>query len=132
MAFYKDTQLKLACQNLVSFPLETIQESEAYFVDISSNFIGEWPSQGSLSKNKCLKDLQIAQNFLTSLPAHIISSFSYLNTLNLRDNRIESLPSFSKRCNMLRFLTHLDLGKNLLKIIPSSFLMSISFKTTES
>lgn len=66
---------------------------------------------------------------MTKLPPHIISSFSHIQILNLRDNKIESLPTFSKRCNLLRFLTHLDLGRNLLKLIPSSFLGSISFKT---
>ena len=53
-------------------------------------------------------------------------AFSHLKRLDLRKNNIVTLPTFAKPCNMLRFLEFLDLGGNRLRLIPTSFILSIS------
>lgn len=39
-----------------------------------------------------------------------MSAYSHLKRLDLRNNQIESVPTLPKRCSILRYLEHLDLG----------------------
>ena len=67
----------------------------------------------------------IADNYLNRIPGYIVSAYSRLKRLDLRNNQIESMPTMSKKCSILRYLEHLDLGQNRLKLFPTSFIMSI-------
>ncbi|MFO0117346.1 MAG: leucine-rich repeat domain-containing protein [bacterium] len=48
-----------------------------------------------------------------------------LRRLQLRDNLIESLPTFPEGSSLLCELQYLDLGKNHISFLPTSFIMSM-------
>ena len=64
-------------------------------------------------------------NYFSRLPGYVVSAYSRLKRLSLRNNQIESMPTLSKSCSIFRFLEHLDLGENRLKLFPTSFVMCI-------
>ena len=62
---------------------------------------------------------------MNRIPGYIVSAYSRLKRLDLRNNQIESMPTLPKKCSILRYIEHLDLGQNRLKLFPTSFIMSI-------
>jgi Leucine-rich repeat (LRR) protein len=57
------------------------------------------------------------------VPIHFFVSHRNLRRLHMRDNQVECLPSLSP--SMLSSLEFIDLGKNRLAFIPTSFVMSL-------
>jgi Leucine-rich repeat (LRR) protein len=76
-------------------------------------------------KCRSLQELIISDNFLNRIPGYIVWTYSHLKKLDLRNNQIESMPTLSKRQSILKYVEHLDLGQNRLKLFPTSFIMSI-------
>ena len=70
---------------------------------------------GKLSDLYLLQSLDLSENQLESLPSAFGTSLINLRTLNLRDNKISSLPdSFAQ----LKHLTQVNLKKNKIKEFP--------------
>lgn len=82
---------------------------------ISANLISDFDSGGKLSDLYLLRSLDLSENRLESLPSSFGSSLVNLRSLNLRDNKLSSLPdSFSA----LKHLTQVNLKKNKFKDFP--------------
>ena len=91
-----------------------IQRKEPESIDLSFNNICDWPSQASIQKCRSIEELVIQSNYLSRIPGYIIGKYSRLKRLDLRNNMIQSVPTLSKTCSILRYLEHLDLGQNRL------------------
>ena len=73
------------------------------------------PRAGKLSDLYLLQSLDLSENQIESLPSAFGSSLVNLRTLNLRDNKLSELPdSFSQ----LKHLTQVNLKKNKLREFP--------------
>ena len=78
-----------------------------------------------IKKCRELQELILDDNYLNRIPGYIVSAYSRLKRLSLRNNQLESMPTLSKSCSIFRNLEHLDLGENKLKLFPTSFIMCI-------
>jgi len=95
-------------------------------VDLSTNYISDWPSQNDLQKTRELETLLLPKNSISKLPLYVMGAFPNLKKLDLRDNQIAAMPAFHRKTSVLRQLEYLDLGKNRLRLFPISFVLSIS------
>lgn len=106
----RECRLDFRNNSFEEFPFWEITQKDPVAVDLSQNCICEWPAQTSVQKCRDLKELIVQSNYLNRLPGYIMSAYSHLTKLDLRNNQIESVPTLPKRCNILRFLEYLDLG----------------------
>ncbi|VDM63285.1 unnamed protein product [Angiostrongylus costaricensis] len=87
-------------------------------VDLSRNFIKEWPTVGEkLNVTVVIERLDLASNLLSSLRAGVFSSLFTLQSLRLSRNKIRSIESHAFRG--MDSLVSLDLSKNLIRIVSS-------------
>ena len=107
-------------------PIEIIQQNKPKIIDLSQNYISEWPSQNDLDKNRETESLIMQKNQITKLPLYVMGAFPNLKKLDLRDNQIVAMPAFHRKTSVLRMLEYLDLGRNRLRLFPISFVLSIS------
>ena len=124
--FQAKEHLFLVGQKYSHIPVEIILQHKPKLLDLSQNYIGDWPGQNDLQKNRELETLILVKNQITRLPLYVMGAFPNLKKLDLRDNQIVAMPAFHRKTSVLRQLEYLDLGKNRLQLFPLSFVLSIS------
>ncbi|XP_013863529.1 leucine-rich repeat-containing protein 40 isoform X2 [Austrofundulus limnaeus] len=125
------------CQNkLPSLPDSLSHLTEVKLLDLSSNQLSDIPASLSgmvslqqlyLRHNKlsrlpplpapALKELYVGNNQIELLEAEQLASFTVISLLELRDNKIRTLP---EQIPVLPELTRLDLTNNDISVLPAS------------
>nr|CDJ95656.1 Leucine-rich repeat and Immunoglobulin I-set and Immunoglobulin V-set domain containing protein [Haemonchus contortus] len=107
--------------NLISSlsPADVMALSQIRSVDLSRNFIKDWPRVKERITNftSKIEKLDLASNLLPSLHSGIFSTLSSLQTLRLTRNKIKSIESHTFRG--MGALQSIDLSKNLIRSLPS-------------
>ncbi|WKX98850.1 hypothetical protein Q1695_014046 [Nippostrongylus brasiliensis] len=108
--------------NLISSltPSDVAALSQTRIVDLSRNFIKEWPKlKEKIGGNvtSLIEKLDLASNLLSTLHSGIFNSLVSLRSLRLSRNKIKTVESHAFRG--LGSLESIDISKNLIRALPS-------------